>query len=231
MSSNLPKKQKILMGILFLSSLALSKNNSTLTLGTPRNSDSNRETNFSLGKRISGYDNQAKGEKKVIGQKRLQQTESELFKDTNYPFYFDGSIQDKYKTLMQKVYFNSGSALANLEVIKAKKFDPKAVYCIIPDGRTDLVQSIKDQIGDKAIFLSPRWISYCIERNAIISLKELRDRAMVNLLPIDLPTPFDGLNEFSVIVKNNHFDLDRFYAMKQLVTILGFNLEESSSDK
>ena len=200
-------------------------------MGTPRLSDSNKEANFSLGKRISGYDTSLKGEKKVLGQKRLQQTESELFKDTNYPFYFDGSIQDKYKTLMQKVYFNSGSALANLEVIKSKKFNPKAVYCIIPDGRTDLITSIKDQIGDKACFLSPRWVAYCIERNKVISIEELRNRAMVNLLPINLPTPFTGLNEYNLTVINNHFDMDRVCSLEQVVSILGFNLVTSLSNR
>lgn len=201
----------------------LDKTTSNQTLGVQRLSESNRDYSYALGKRMSDVDNPMKGDKKTLGQKRLQQPESELFKDVHYPFYFDGSVQDKLKPIMQKVFFNSGSAVANLEVIKSKQFDPKAVYCIIPDGRPDLIRSIKEQIGDKALFLSPRWITYCIERHSVISYNQLKERAMVSLLPIDLPTPFTGLEEIKVTVMKNHFDMDREFTLDQLVQVLGFS--------
>lgn len=164
-----------------------------------------------------------------LGQKRIQQPVSELFKDANFPFFFDESVKAELKPVMQKVYLNSGSTLTNLEVVRTEQFKPTAVYCIVPDGRPDLTKSAKDQIGDKALVLSPRWITYCIDRNSIIPYKKIKERAMVNLLPVELKTPFNDLNEIKIAIRKDNFDLDRGATLEAMAEILGFTVVTSIS--
>ena len=199
---------------------SLAATTSNQTLGVPRLSEAAKDYRY-LGKRPSGYDKNA-SDKKTLGQKRIQQPISTLFKDDNFPFYFDDSLKAQLKTLMHKVFMNSGAVLAQLDVIKSKEFNPKGVYCIIPDGKPDLIKKIKDEIGDKAQFLSPRWINYCMERSSVISIKYIKERAMVNLLPIELPTPYPDFQNYKVSVMKEHFDLDRAFSLESLVEILGF---------
>lgn len=191
------------------------------TLGVPRLSEASNDYGY-LGKRGTGTGRANQLDNKTLGHKRVQQPVSSLFKDENYPFYFDNSVKDQLKSFMHKIFINSGAVLAKLDVVKSKEFDPKGVYCIIPDGKPDLIKKIKAEIGEKAIFLSPRWINYCIERSAVIKAKYIKERAMVNLYPIELPTPFPDFNDYKVAVIKEHFDLDRGYTLESLVEILGF---------
>lgn len=166
-------------------------------------------------------------DRKTLGNKKQQKPESNLFQDDNYPFYFDPSIEKEMRKYKHKVFMNSGSTVPKLEYIVEKKIDPKSVYCIIPDGRSDLATTIKDAIGDKAIMYSHRWIDYCIERHAVIT--NARERAMINLLPLPNVTPYPSLQDYKVAVRKQHFDLDRAASLEALISILGFQIVTSSS--
>ena len=150
-----------------------------------------------------------------------------MFKDDKYVFYFDVSVKDELKSSMHKVFMNSGAILAKLDVIAKKEYNPKGVYCIVPDGRPEVSSKIKQEIGDIALLLSPRWIDYCIERNSVI--KDVKTRGMVNLLPFDLITPLPSLKDYKVAIFKEHFDLDRAASLEAMVSILGFNTVSSLS--
>lgn len=179
-----------------------------------------------IAKKMSGVDKS--NDRKTLGLKK-QQPDSKLFDDERYPFYFDPSIEKELKSYKQKVFRNSGSTVPKLEYIIQKKINPKAVYCIIPDGKKELAESIKAAIGDKAVMYSPRWIDYCIERNAVIT--NARERSMVNLLPLPKETPFPGLQQYKVAIKREGFDWDRAAALESLARVLGFEVVSSSSNE
>lgn len=177
-------------------------------------------------KRLAGTEKS--NDRKTLGNKtQQQQPDSRLFDDENYPFYFDPSVVNELKKYIHKVFRNSGSTVPKLEYIIEKKISPKAVYCIIPDGMEDLAKSIKAAIGEKAVMYSPRWIDYCIERNAVIT--NARERSMVNLLPLSKPTPFPNLEEYKLAVKREDFDWDRAAALESLAKVLGFEVVTSAS--
>ncbi len=118
--------------------------------------------------------------------------------------------------------------MKNLQCIVDKTVHVSQVYCIIPDGYISLVQEIEKSIGkEKAVFVSPRWVDFCIDRNNMI--KNPISLKMYHLLPFPHKTPYNDLKDLTVFI-NAKIEFDLRITIQGCLKAMGSQIATYSSE-
>lgn len=179
-------------------------------------------------RRIS--DNLAGQQRKVLGQDAAKNSLpiSQLFKENGLYFWVDESIRRLLNTCLRNVINNGGQSLKNLQCIADKSVTATQVFCIIPDGQTELIQEIGKIIGkEKAVFVSPRWVEYCTDRNNMV--KNPVGQKLYHLLPFPHPTPYKDLKGVRVFI-NPKIEFDLRVTIQGCLKAMGGTLVTHASE-
>lgn len=145
--------------------------------------------------------------------KNVPKFKSFLFE--NLLFYFDKGITN-LKESQRKILENSGDILIEL---KAKKIKYDKLFYLLDDGYDPKVYAgIETSIPDvKIIFISPRWIDYCLERK--IAIKDIKTSRLPHLLPFAHKMPLSDFADKVIATKG--FGPTETYGLEELIRVVG----------
>lgn len=157
-------------------------------------------------------------------EKRTVEVKSDLFKDLT--FFMDEQVKRKmdFRGTLQRILENGGMKLKTLQSVKEGKYKPPKgkILCVIPDGSTDIALSIQQYLGnDKSLFISPRWIDYCIERNVV--LIDFLEAGRVDFLPFPFETPYKTLLHVKVTIGSS-VPIEKKPLVKGIVNAIGMQM-------
>lgn len=154
---------------------------------------------------------------------------SKLFDDKHLYFYFEPSIQYKLKGCMRDLVNNSGKMLRNLTCVIDKSVSVSKLFCVIPDGQPNLTSKVQSEIGkDIPVFVSSRWVQYCIERNTVI--KNPMELKLYHLLPFTHETPYPDMSDVHIYI-NPKIEFNNRAMLTGCITTMGASVTMHSTEE
>ena len=155
----------------------------------------------------------------TFNNKNVPKFKSFLFE--NLLFYFDKGLKS-LKELQCNVLENSGDILIEL---KSKKIKHDKLFYVLDDGfDVKNYKKIESSIPNvKIIFISPRWINYCLERKIVI--RDIKASRLPHLLPFIHEMPLNDFMQKNITLKG--FGPTETYGLEELIKVIGAKLVDT----